>query len=281
MSKEIYHFSDNQHVVRILSTYCAQQEVGFREISLDRMPDRLDCLILIEPRTITHEPYSISTTWKPWLMSHFPHTKLVVAVTGSNTHPNCLDLLNLPENIDAWIDNVLTVSEFRLIDKRIDGGTDIQFIDPWDFGLPKSGKDLNQQMRKFIRGHGMESSFFDQVTNLRTCLMNYRHYHETAPDKEKADAASEGIVQNWRLFRARWNHYDLLFDATPFKKAADLIRKNIGLVSAPMSALVNGPEAALSLSRKGYGAEEIKLFDEIIQTVKKDMLPYIFAEDYW
>ncbi len=277
MLPRIHYIANNDAILPTLGQYF--QTRGYEWIAYPiRETPAADYLFIVEPFRIRSELYAISTTWKPWLMEFCPQTRLIVAAYAQSLHPNCVNLLDLPDDLTGWLENTLPVSAFPLIYAEAgDEGEKSKFIDPWAFDLVKLGNDLNLQMRKFVIGHEESKSLFAQIAALRKQLQDLKHYQQYLDkSNEKTDleqkwrAAREQIEKLWDYFYHRWKYYSDVFEYLPYQQASSKIKYIVDKLANDMEAVAETDQYP-----------EITPLDALIQIIKKEMMPYIFPEDYW
>lgn len=267
-----YIANKDAKVISRLKKYLQNQGYDSVKYNIDKAPPA-EFLLIVEPFGIDSELYAISTTWKPWLMEFRPNTRLIVAAYAQSRHPNCIDLLDLPGDMKGWLAKTRPVSDFPLIETKKDTKDEkMKYVDPWMFDLVKTGNDLNLQMRKFIFGHEESKSLFAQITSMRKALLDLKYYSSknAAPGNQDA-AQAKAILENlWDYFYHRWSYYSKVFDFVPYQGAIVKIRKNVKKIYTIMDNATSTDQYP-----------EVVLLDEMIQTIKKEMMPYIFPEEYW
>ncbi len=272
MPKRIHYIASNPVVLSVLSQYIQSKDFEWLEYSIPERPEA-EYLMIVEPFQIGSELYALSSAWKPWLMEFRPNTRLIVTAFAQSRHSNCLNLLDLPDNLETWIQKVPPLSDFPMADtgKGNDTGGEI-FIDPWGFGLVKPGYDLQALMRKFVTGHEESKSFFAQMVAMQQQFEGLQYYRRvememSVVDFEKTKVLGEGLVKNWDYFIHRWNHYSKVFKYVPYQEA---IQK------------INGHRIEMNGILKNEQYLETKNpLKEILQIMNKEMKRYIFPEHYW
>ena len=277
MPRRIHYIANNDLILPTVAQYFETQGYDWAKYPIKETPET-DYLLIIEPLRIGAELYAISTTWKPWLMEFRPHTRLIVAAYARSQHPNCLNLLDLPSDLPAWLEKTLPVSAFPLVEtKPENSGERSDFVDPWAFDLTKPGNDLNLQMRKFVIGHEESKSLFAQIAAMRKLIADMRYYQsQLENDKSDEEAqgrwqeAWEGLLKLWVYFYHRWGYYSKVFDYVPYQEAIAKIRSNV-------------EQFKKDIEKVTASGQHIKItpLDTMIKTMKKDMMPYIFPETYW
>lgn len=275
MLQRIHYIANNRVVLPILSQY-VQRSNNFEwiEYSILQRPE-VEYLIILEPFRIESELFTLSSAWKPWLKEFRPKTRLIVAAFAQSRHSNCLNLLDLPANLELWLQNVPPVSDFSMANtgKVTDAGEAI-FVDTWDFGLSNPGYHLKSQMRKFITGHEETKSFYAQMVDMQQQLNGLQYYYEVVKkddvsedEKAKERSFREGLLKNWGYFEHRWHYYSAVLDYVPYQEAINKIQQNIGEMK--------------DVLKSGQYSGAKNPLQEILQIMRKEMYPYIFPEELW
>jgi len=267
MSREIHYIANTDSIKNVLSGYFEKRGWKWLEYPILEMPE-VDFLLILEPFRIGTDLCTISTAWKPWLMEFQPRTRLIVAAFSRSRHSNCLNLLDLPDNIDSWLEKVRPVSDFPLIDSGdLDENQKPLYVDPFSFDLASSGKSLNKQMRKFVTGHEASKNFVSQVTGIRKQFKDLELY-EKKNGLQKVAEIKNNLSNLWEYFHHRWNYYSTVFDYLPYQKAICKIRKNVAFLK-------------ITIPQGRYSQEVEEALDVIINTTRNEMEPYIFPEKHW
>lgn len=287
MPRSVYFIANTEPVVTVLAGYFKARGWQWLQYPLADMP-AVEYLLVLEPFQIGMEMYSLSNAWKPWLMGAYPQTRLIVASFQHSRHSNCLNLLDLPDNINTWLEKTRPVSDFPLVDSGVEAA-DQKYVDPWNFDLVRSGQNLNERMKKFVTGHEEAKSFFALMTTIRKDLKDLETYRERN-NLEKAISANKSLNELWEYFDHRWNYYSSIFDYLPYQNAirtiansVEFLRKNLPEdIYRPILQTENDRITAYSTLLKKLPVEEIeKELDTILNTMRKDMEPYIFIEKEW
>jgi hypothetical protein len=184
-------------------------------------------------------------------------------------------LLDLPDNLAAWLQNVPPVSDFPMADTgKVNDDGDAIFVDTWGFGLSNLGYDLNSQIRKFITGHEETKSFYAQMVVMQQQLEGLQYYQgkvkkgdASEDEKDKEQSFREGLLKNWSYFEHRWHYYSAILDYVPYQEAINKIQQNI--------------KEMKDILKKGQYSGTKNPLQEILQIMKKEMRPYIFPEELW
>lgn len=273
MRQSIYYIANNPDVQPVLGQYFQAQGYRWEEYPIKEQP-QVDYLVIVEPVRIGKELYTLSSAWKPWLMDRRPQTRLIVAAFAQSHHSNCLNLLNLPENLKEWLKGVRVITDFPMVKSVDEHGTE-QYVDPWNFGLISPGYDLQARMKKFVTGHFYyeHSSLSGQIINIKKIFIDLSH-----TDLSKSDLPAvkkemlEELENKINYFTHRWKHYSPLFEFVPYQKAIDKIREDIQELTEAIESIRQG--------KKINAWNKLPLRDTL-ETIKKEMNRYIFPEEYW
>lgn len=174
--------------------------------------DPLDKLIIIlrSPIPVGDLLISAEQLWKNYLNVHLPETKLIIAGFSSAQAPNYIDLLDLPKNMESFLEQALPVH---------------QYWNPVNTGA----LDMSQHFQRFFKGHGKES-IMDVLINIQTSLkMTIDAVQNNGKDfNASVDALLNDLPQLWAEFKNRWDHYFPLFQCLPF---FDLFEKSYTLIN--------------------------------------------------
>jgi len=276
-NKTIHYIATKTNIVDTLFQYCEQQGVGLT--AFNEPHPTMNYLMIIEPVQIQYNGYALSKVWKPWLLEHFPGTKLIVASYCQSTHKCALNLLDLPASFPQWLDQLPAIREYPLqhgVDEKQNNRYDV-FYDPWEYFLPMSGRDMKKLMEKFIEGHDEANSFSVQISRLRKKLTDIRDIMEEGFDKAEAaslqpeiDDLRKKAKQEWEYLMTRWRYYRPFFDWMPFKSTAELIQQEMEELQHLMK----------TWSKSGQKPAPEKV-DALRNLVKDGLDRYIHAEDYW
>ena len=198
--------ANNKDFVKTLEKYFSAQGEVFQahkppfEENLDIK--REDVLILQEPIVINNNYLSVSLCWKRYLKLHSPKIVLIIAGIGEISDVNYLDLLQLPKDIQAFIENARQVEE------------------EW---IPKTtgGIDVARKLNRFFEGHGDESFTDELYKMLRICKIakDELTIHKTDFESVKNELLlANKLPHKWNVLQSRWQFYMPYFKGLPFFK---------------------------------------------------------------
>lgn len=174
---------------------------------------RYNTLIIIEPFKIDNKYFTISPIWKRYLSIHSPDTKLIVMGFCDFQSRNYIDLLNLPKDFNAYVQNALPVSE--------------------DWEIPIDGADVREYLKRFFEGHGGNSLLsklngMRQTVNIaRTQIINNDAKFETILNELLLPYAKP----EWLELINRWQNYYPYFEYLPFYNIIKEINKKNSEIS--------------------------------------------------
>ena len=192
--------STSSNVNELLSTYFQVQ--GIQHHVCDRVSslDFHTCthLILTEPSFIEKESLTCASVFKEYLAKNHEHIHLIPAGTFAESHPNYLDLFNLPIDFTEFLAKLLPVK------------------DPWKI-YQEQETTLRQYLSYFFNDHGSQS-FMDRAPYFRMTLMSMdKAYNELPHSEEKL---CEDLIpmakRQWAELKRRWDMYICFFQYTPF-----------------------------------------------------------------
>ena len=114
MPQSIHYIANNESILPALGQYFRERSFDWVKYCINEAPVA-EYLFIVEPFSIGTELYAISSTWKPWLMEFQPNIRLIVAAYSRTQNPNCLDLLDLPNDLSAWLKKTRPMSDFPLV----------------------------------------------------------------------------------------------------------------------------------------------------------------------
>ena len=271
----IYYIATKEKTIRHLKAYLESQGVQlipYESVFLDK----LEYLLILEPVKIKEEYYSISRAWKRKLMLSRGNVTLIVGGYAESEHSNFLSLLDLPTNFRNWLERVHNVASFPLEyagteQFNEDGVKHDLFSDPWDRMLPLRGIDIINQLKKFLDGHDKHNSVSNQLTRLRTAMVNM----EVLEGDEKKETLKE-VTHEWDYLYNRWQYYKELFKWLPFyeasKKMENFFEKDIReVIKAPF----NDKSEQLNFPTIKHKIDELK------QLIKIEIEDYVDIENSW
>lgn len=170
-------------------------------------------LIIIEPFHINKIYFSIAKLWKDYLSIHTPHTKLIVMGFCNFQSRNYIDLLNLPKDFNAYLQNALPVSE--------------------DWEIPIDGADMLAYLKRFFAGHGGHS-LIAKLNGLHQSINTA--YYQLAQGEADFREITTTLLQPFAkpefeaLYR-RWQQYYPYFEYLPFYPAMEEINRKFSEIS--------------------------------------------------
>jgi hypothetical protein len=275
----IYYIGDKPAVVAALSAWLEQHQMRMQPYPLSEMPE-VDYLLLIEPIQIGSMMYSVSKIWKNYLFVEAPATRLAVAAYGQSSHPNYLNLLDLPDHPKSYFEGLLPVGAFspQYAGHRTFLGqkTDV-YADPWERFLSMNGQDIKQDLERFIEGHDKSSSFYDTILDIRTNLVNLEYRLKGGGhlnDQEKILALKKNIYKSWNYMQLRWNYYQQYFRWLPFHHTVVQIQEKLNVLSDIILQMRKDPNGAVM--------PEVETLTELRVLVSEGLQKYIlFTENNW
>ena len=200
---EIFFYSNISDVVQSLEKYCFQSK-SHQITHFDSYVSTLNSpaiLIIFDPFRIKNIYFTISPIWKHYLSIHSPETKLVVMGVSEFESANYIDILNVPTQIDDFLDKALTVN------------------DEWE--LPIDGANMQDWIERFFEGHG-GTSVVSKLTGL--CQTLDIAYQKLADGSNSFDEIKKELllplaISEWQEVITRWQYYMPLFEYLPFYPA--------------------------------------------------------------
>lgn len=174
-------------------------------------------IIIIDPFLINQIYFTISPFWKRYLARQAPETRLIVMGFVEYRSRNYIDLLNLPEDFEAFLENAQPVNA------------------EWE--IPIDGANMLEYMQRFFEGHGGQSllsklnavmmTFNIACTNLSDGVSSFEEvWHELL--------RPYGLPE-WRELLARWKNYWPYFEYLPFFPTMQEIDAIFSDISAVLS----------------------------------------------
>lgn len=200
--------------------------------------------------------YSISQTWKRYLSLHSPKTKLIVAGFSNYKNSNYIDLLNFPDDFNAFIKNTLPVSD--------------------DWEIPIDGENLLDTMLRFFEGHGRESvlsalSSLKQTINMVFTDLSLGYsftdiWHQLISSQAKPEL---------EILLHRWLQYYPYFEYLPFYPLIQEINDDFSDLSEIIAC--NKPDEHLFLN---YPLEEklCRIYYQLVEIDKLYIRPELYIE---
>lgn len=273
--KIFYYLGTKVEVIQYLINYFASQKIELKEYLPEReIPKDLEYLLIIEPIKIGDRFYTLSPIWKNWLFEHFPSKKLIVASFKTSTHPNLLNLLDLPSDMDKYLKNTHPAGEYIFQPSSKKSGSDqYEYKDTWEnYPLPL-GINIAQEIGRFLYGHMLSpivSSYINQLSSLQermVKIIDIKTKKKTLDDSQYGNHAQE-----LEQILTRWSHYEAIFKFLPFYISVKSIMDNLRNLGEQLGYLT--PLEQSSLEKK---AAPIDIREKLYTEVHR----YVYYEDYW
>lgn len=155
-------------------------------------------ILIIEPYRLKNIYFTISLIWKNFLAIHSPKTKLIVMGFCNFQSRNYIDLLYLPEDFEAYMENALSVSE--------------------DWEIPIDGADMRDYLKRFFEGHG-GNSLLSKLNQLKQSIniAQTQIVNKEAAFQEIWDELLLPYAKpEWQELINRWKNYYPYFEYLPF-----------------------------------------------------------------
>jgi len=155
-------------------------------------------LIIIDPFCIEDIYFTLSPIWKQYLSTNSSDTKLIVMGFMDFSSRNYIDLLKLPDNFEAYLENALPVSA--------------------DWEIPIDGADMRDYMRRFFEGHGRNSGLSKLNALKQTFNIAYTGLADNSLSVEEIynDLIIPHGRSEWEELLRRWKYYFPYFEYLPF-----------------------------------------------------------------
>lgn len=196
--------ANNEDFIKTLEKYFSVQGEGFQSykppFDKDLDTKKGDVLILQEPIIINNNYLSVSLCWKRYLKLHSPKTILIIAGIGKIQDANYLDLLQLPDDVQTFIESAKQVEE------------------EW-IPTTSGGIDVAKKLNRFFEGHGDESVTDELYKMLRICKIakDELTIHKTDFESVKNELLlANKLPHKWNVLQSRWQFYMPFFRGLPF-----------------------------------------------------------------
>ncbi|MEZ5040105.1 MAG: hypothetical protein R2828_09440 [Saprospiraceae bacterium] len=281
---KIYYIASKEKAVVTLRDHWLRQGIELIKYDLSEVLP-ISYLMILEPLQIGNQQYAISKIWKRWLFNKSASTRLFVAGFVKSKHPNFLNLLELPDSLRDWLEELYPVGAFPLqyagtetlpSNHKLD-----KYTDPWDRFLPSRGIDMVKQLARFLDGHDEHYSINNQLSRIRKELVDIKSSMESSLallDEEQLRTKKKNVQNEWAYLQSRWLFYRPLFDWLPFYEAAGVIRENLkaeGMLSIFFKNIIT---CRISLDQLSQICEAI---DHLIEEVKQSIDRHVYPENYW
>lgn len=229
------HYKCSKDKIGVLNLFKSYvKDIYLEEEHPETTAEDITHLLIIEPLEINNTSYAVSRVWKRRLMKEgHQHIKLMIAGYCSSNHSNFLNLLDLPKDFNAWLENVKPIADFPFeyagTEKDSSGKKKDVFVDSWDIYLPKRGVDMLKIMKQFLDGHDKHNSLTNQLTRLATAIRNY-NLTENEEDKENY---LKNAKQEWNNLFIRWSYYEPLLEELPLMDTRERMKHIIEKILQP------------------------------------------------
>lgn len=230
--RKIHYIPGNEGAVNLLQKYLHFQNYQFEEYDLGKIDKNTLYLILVEPCKIGTQYFTINKIWKRFLQGNGYSTKLIVASYSNCEHSNHLDLLNLPANLEKWLEGIRKVDDFK-IDRLIIDDEEI-LNDTWECNgncqtrWNQRGYTMESRLQRFFDGH-RERSLAKYLIGIRQ-TMNMARDEIEATDEEAytyQEVLDKIVIKfgkkEWEQLDERRRHYFPLFRYLPFQPTLEKI----------------------------------------------------------
>lgn len=146
---------------------------------------------------------SVEGVWARYLAKDFPSTKMIVMGNIQSDDPNYVDLLRMPENWAAFLEQAPMARRFITENPVFTGGMDIV-----------------ERLKRFLMGHGDES-MADICGRIWFKLRPSVDILDEFPDEAEVEgirqfASSDSTQAQWNTLLSRWRNYQSFFGYLPF-----------------------------------------------------------------
>ncbi|PSR14583.1 MAG: hypothetical protein DA408_11030 [Bacteroidetes bacterium] len=137
--------------------------------------------------------------WHRYLLDEAPECQLLFASYQAVSHPNHLDILELPTAPTNWIAQAFPVGEMKNLP-------------------PVEGMDLQEKLHRFFAGHG-DDSIVAVLSRIRLVVQmasrEQQRMNTPYPEIFQELVAPAQLDKKWAEWRNRWINYYPLFENTP------------------------------------------------------------------
>ena len=244
MQIQIYS-SDAQIVEGLIRRYPNEQWVWFQKANelVVGEADDSKVIVLRSPVQIGSILASPERAWKKYLANQAPNTIFIIAGFVETQHSNYLDLLDLPEDLESFVNQALPAGQ------------------NWE-PINTGAADMTEKLKSFFSGHGKDSvlDILSRILRplkmtLDAVIVQHRNFQEAA------DFLLTELPEHWQSLESRWQRYFFLFNCLPF---FDLFEKSNILIQdlSPYFEQENF---------KHWGIAELELIYETIVSIKELM----------
>lgn len=200
----IPYIATNSRIGKPLEAYFLQHNLRLSHVCLsDANPSTLkgaNTFLMVSPLNCNNIYISPETIWKKYLQLNNPDAIFLTAGFKSVQHSNYLDLLQLPENLPAFIDQAKPASQ--------------KWEPPFSGGL-----DIKEKLRRFYQGHGDESVTDILYTIIRIFSIadvEMKRYGTPFRELSQELFTQNAVPEKWRELKNRWTNYLPFFQCLPF-----------------------------------------------------------------
>lgn len=256
MKTKIHYLTDHQPIInQLIEKYNGLDFVSIKTKSMEGV----SILLIIEPFKVNDRYIAVSEVWRNYLKVKAAEVKLIVAGFIAYEHPNYIDLMALPNDLEVFVQAAANIQE--------------EYLFPWDSN-PKErykwavGMDMVDKLRQLFKGHGKQS-IAAQLSKIRATI------------DILDEVAREGIEERWQAvleefwemgvkemqyFCDRWYNYYDFFKYLPFYKQAEEINQMVKKIS-PFFQYSKPPTAIAFLNHKCLN--KIELIKNHLNEIKK------------
>lgn len=280
----IHYIASKEKAVAILMDHCLKEGIELIKYDASEMQP-ISYLMILEPLQIGNQQYAISKIWKRWLFNKSASTRLFVAGFVKSKHSNFLNLLEIPDSLVDWLEELYPVGAFPLQyagtetlpnNHKLD-----KYTDPWDRFLPSRGIDMVKQLARFLDGHDEHYSINNQLSRIRKELVDIKSSMESSLallDEEQLGIKKKNVQNEWAYLQSRWLFYRPLFDWLPFYEAAGVIIENLRVEGTLNLFFKNIRTGHIYLDQLSQICE---IIDRLIEEVKQSIDRHVYPENYW
>lgn len=259
MRTPTYIFSNLPEVVQPLKKHYFQETIPFisNSYALPSQWDTVSVFIIVEPFVINHKYCSVSSLWKKYLFIHFPNIKLILMGFLDFQGPNYIDLLNMPKDFHAFVQNALHVGS--------------------DYDIPIDGMNCHDAMRQFFKGHGKDS-LISQLNKIQQSL-NVAYTNLLTGSNDFQEIRDSLLIPyfmpEWKELKRRWDVYYPFFEYLPFFSTM----KSIDETFRKISQAINTNDIDENIFLQGHLDDKIAtIANQLIQIDKNYIRPEIYNE---
>jgi len=164
--------------------------------------------IIIDPFLVNKRYFTLAPIWKRYIAVHSPNSKFIILGFKNYQSHNYIDLLNLPKDFIAYLENALTVKE--------------------DWEIPIDGADMLEYLKRFFKGHG-GNSLLSRLNAVRQTF-NVADTQLVTGESDFEYIHNELLLPigkpEWRELISCWENYYPYFKYLPFYPIINKINAN-------------------------------------------------------